>query len=93
MRLEDNATHAALLRKNRGLETVERADLPAGPGRIGIKMLVDIDGADERRIGQSQIDGTSHRVDLPVVRVRGSGRASRPSAARLTRDQRRESKS
>src|SRR6266581_4384812 len=81
MRFEDDAAHAPLLRKNRSVEAVERPDLPAGPRSIWIEMLVDVNRADERRVGQSQIDRTAHRIDSPVVRAGGGLTLSRTPAA------------
>src|SRR5881396_540111 len=80
MRFEDDATHAPLLRKNRSVEAVKGPDLPAGSRSIGIEMLVDVDRADERRIGQSQIDRTAHWIDSPVVRAGGGLTLSRSAA-------------
>src|SRR5262245_30340108 len=82
MRFEDHAAHAPLLRKDGSVEAVNGPDLPAGPRSIGIEMLVDVNRADERRIGQSQIDRTAHRIDSPVVRAGGLtlSRSAAPSA-------------
>src|SRR5213593_948581 len=94
MRFEDDATHAPLLRKNRSVEAVKGPDLPAGSRSIGIEMLVDVDRADERRIGQSQIDRTAHWIDSPVVRIGGltlSRTAASSSAGTLARINPRES--
>src|SRR3989441_10761058 len=71
MGFEDDAAHAPLLRKNRSVEAVKRPDLPAGPRSIWIEMLVDVNRADERSVGQSQIDRTAHRIDTAVVRAGG----------------------
>src|SRR5438046_9585549 len=83
MCFEDDAAHAPLLRKNRSVEAVKRPDLPAGPRSIWIEMLVDVNRADERRIGQSQIDRTAHWIDSPVVRIGGLtlSRTAAPSSA------------
>src|SRR2546427_6729163 len=83
MRFEDDAAHAPLLRENRSVEAVKRPDLPAGPRSIWIEMLVDVNRADERQVGQSEIDRTAHRIDSPVVRAGGGLTLSRhatPSA-------------
>src|SRR3989475_11134535 len=80
MRFEDDAAHAPLLRKNRSVEAVKRPDLPAGARGIWIEMLVDVNRADERRVGQSQIDRTAHRIDSPVVRAGGGLTLSRSAA-------------
>src|SRR5439155_27071815 len=71
-----------LFRKNRSVEAVKGPDLPAGPRSIGIEMLVDVNCADERRVGQSQIDRTAHRINSPVVRAGGLtlSRSAAPSA-------------
>src|SRR2546425_8555450 len=86
MRFEDDAAHAPLLRKNRSVEAVKRPDLPAGARGIWIEMLVDVNRADERRVGQSQIDRTTHRIDSPVVRAGGGLTRSRaaPSPTRAS---------
>src|SRR5437773_6006206 len=81
MCFEDDAAHAPLLRKNRSVEAVKRPDLPAGPRSIWIEMLVDVNRADERRVGQSQIDRTAHRIDSPVVRAGGGLTLSRTPAS------------
>src|SRR5881296_3166802 len=80
MRFEDDATHAPLLRQDRSVEAVKGPDLPAGPRSIWIEMLVDVDRADERRVGQSEIDRTAHRIDSPVVRAAGGLALSRRAA-------------
>ena len=46
---------------------VERADHAAGSGRVGIDMQMHVDGADERGIGQAEIDRAAQRIDLPLV--------------------------
>src|SRR5437773_11078809 len=81
MCFEDDAAHAPLLRKNRSVEAVKRPDLPAGARSIWIEMLVDVNRADERRVGQSQIDRTAHRIDSPVVRAGGGLTLSRTPAS------------
>src|SRR5438093_2876587 len=80
MRFEDDAAHAPVLRTNRSVEAVKGPDLPAGPRSIGIEMLVDVNRADERRVGQSQIDRTAHRINSPVVRAGGGLTLSRTGA-------------
>ena len=38
-------------------------------------MHVNVDGADQRRIGEPEIDRAAHRIDLPVVELGGLGQA------------------
>src|SRR5262249_51406341 len=71
MRFEDDAAHAPLLRKNRSVEAVKGPNLPASSRSIWIEMLVDVNRTRERRVGQSQIDRTAHRIDSPVVQTGG----------------------
>src|SRR6266702_5525266 len=80
MRFEHDTAHAPLFRQNRSVESVKRPDLPAGPRSIAIEMLVDVNRADERRVGQSQIDRTAHRINSPVVRAGGGLTLSRGAA-------------
>jgi len=37
-------------------------------------MHMDVDGADQRRIGKTEIDRPAHRVDFPIVKLDGLGR-------------------
>src|SRR5439155_16393600 len=71
MRFEDDAAHAPLLRKNRSVEAVKRPDLPARTRSIWIEMLMDVNRADERRVGHPQIHRTARRIDSPVVGAGG----------------------
>src|SRR5437667_12728070 len=81
MRFEHDTAHAPLFRQNRSVESVKGPDLPAGSGSIWIEMLVDVNRADERRVGQSQIDRPAHRIDSPVVPAAGGLTLSRTAAS------------
>ncbi len=73
VRLEHEAAHAAGFRERDGIENIERPDHPAGSGRIRIEMNMNVDGAHQRRIGETEIDRPAHRIDLPVVKLGGFG--------------------
>ena len=68
--LQDHAAHAALLRQLRDLEAVPRARIA-----VRIAVSVQIDGADERGIGQMLVDGG--RIFPVLVRLPGRLRTQR----------------
>ena len=67
--LVDEAAHAARLGDDGGIEHVERPHHASGAGRVRIEMYVDIDGADQRRVGKAEIDRPAQRVDLPFIGI------------------------
>ena len=71
--LENHAAHAALLRQLRDLEAVPRARIA-----VGIAVRVQIDGADERGIGQMLVDGG--RIFPVLVRFPGRLRTKRDAS-------------
>src|SRR5438552_169630 len=94
MRFEDDAAHAPLLRKNRSVEAVKRPYLSPRARSIWIEMVMDVNRADERRVGHPQIHRTARRIDSPVVGAGGGlslRRNPAPSAGILARVNRRES--
>jgi len=56
MRLEHHPPHPALLRDDRFVERVDASYLPAASRRVRIQMRVEIEGADECRVRQAEID-------------------------------------
>jgi hypothetical protein len=80
MGLEDKAAHAALHRHLRGIEHIDGADRAAGAGRIRVEMQMDVDGADKRGVGETEIDRPAQRIDLPFLR-RGRLRDARANRA------------
>jgi hypothetical protein len=52
------------------VEHVDGADHTAGAGRIRVQVQMDVDGADERGIGETEIDRPAQGIDAPFVLAR-----------------------
>jgi hypothetical protein len=73
MSLENEPAHAAGFGEGDGVENIKRPDDSASPRCVRIEMHMDVDRAHQRRIVEAEIDRPTHRVDLPILKLGGSG--------------------
>jgi hypothetical protein len=67
MHLQHEAAHAARLGDGHRVKRIERPNLPAGSRGVGVEVNMDVDRANECRVGEAEIDRPAHRIDPPLV--------------------------